>query len=197
MRQRLLCVLGAEIRAETASEGREPMSRKSVQLRGGKVWMRKARGAGEGFEEIRACGTASRFSHGSLRPVASIRIVVLTGGIMKTRGGWRSRNPTLANVLAAAVAVMLVGIWVPGVLRDDVAVPVRHGGGRQYHFHGVAAWLLFAGFVCLGASVLLAISRRRKAQPGEKTDQRVAGIIGIAGAFIILAMMVLKWMGLV
>jgi hypothetical protein len=65
---------------------------------------------------------------------------------MKTRGGWRSRNPTLANALAAAIAVLLVGVWVPGVLRDDVVVPVRYGSGHHYHFHGTAAWLLFAGF---------------------------------------------------
>ena len=116
---------------------------------------------------------------------------------MKTRGGWRSRNPTLANVLAAATGILLVGIWVPGVLRDDLAVPVRYGHGRYYHFHGAAAWLLFAGFVCLGANILLAISRRRKNRPGEKTDQRVAGALAAIGAFTILAMMILKWVGVV
>ena len=118
---------------------------------------------------------------------------------MKTRGGWLSRNPTLAKALAAATALLLVGVWVPGLLRDDLIVPARYSGGRYYHFHGVAAWLLFAGFVCVGASVLLAIARRRRTGPGGKTDQRVAVVMGLslAGAFIILAMMVLKFMGVV
>jgi hypothetical protein len=117
---------------------------------------------------------------------------------VRTRGGnWRSRNPALANALAAAIAVLLVGVWVPGMLRDDLVVPTWAGTRHPYHFHGSAAWLLFAGFVCLAASVVVVIWRRLNAKPGGKTDQRVAQIMAMAGAFVILAMMVLKSMGLV
>jgi hypothetical protein len=113
---------------------------------------------------------------------------------MKTRGSWRSRNPTLAIVLAAAIAAFLVGFGAYGVLRDDLAVPAstRYGLTRHdYHFHGETAWLMFAGFACLGASIVLVIARR------GRTDRRVPLIIGIAGAAIILTMMILKWVDLV
>lgn len=119
---------------------------------------------------------------------------------MKARGGiWRGRHPMVANILAAAIAVLLVGIWVPGMLRDDLPVPiaVRYGNGRLYHFHGTAAWLLFAGFFLLAASIMIAIVRRLKAKPGGKTDQRLAIIIGLAGAFTISTMTILKLLGLV
>jgi hypothetical protein len=116
---------------------------------------------------------------------------------MRTRNNWRSRNPTLSNVLGAAIAVLLVGVWVPGMLRDDMVVPTWAGTKHPYHFHGATAWLMFAGFVCLGASVVVVISRRLKAEPDEKTDRRLAQSMAIAGAFIILAMILLKSMGLV
>jgi hypothetical protein len=116
---------------------------------------------------------------------------------MRTRGSWRSRNPRLANVLAVAIAVVLVGWPAYGVLRDDFAVPVGHGNGPYYHFHGAAAWLMFAGFACLGASILVGVSLRLKANPDGKTGRHVAEIMGIVGAFVTLAMMVLKSMGLV
>ena len=115
---------------------------------------------------------------------------------MKTRGGWLSRNPTLAKALAVTTAVVLVGVWVPGLLRDDLTVPFRHSGGRYYHFHGIAAWLLFAGFVCVGASVLLAIARRRRTGLGNKT-KCPAVVTSLTGAFMIVTMMVLKMTGFV
>jgi hypothetical protein len=74
------------------------------------------------------------------------------------------------------------------MLRDDLVVPTWVGTKHPYHFHSAAAWLMFAGFVCSGASVVVVISRRLKAEPGEKTDQRLAQSMAIAGAFIILAM---------
>ena len=92
---------------------------------------------------------------------------------MKTRGGWLRRNPTMAKALALAIVMWLVGIGVYGVLRDDVSVPVslsRHGVGRYYHFHGAAAWLIAAGFLCLGASAMVTILRPLTG----KTDQRPA-----------------------
>ena len=110
---------------------------------------------------------------------------------MKTRGGWLSRNPTLAKALAAATALLLVGIWVPGLLSDDLTVPYRYGRGRYFHFHGLAAWLLFAGFVCVGVSVLLAISWRRR------TGRRLAVVTSLAAALMIVTMMVLKMTGLI
>jgi hypothetical protein len=116
---------------------------------------------------------------------------------MKTRGAWRSRNPRLANVLGVAIAALLVGFPAYGVLRDDFAVPVGYGNGGYYHFHGVAAWLMFAGFACLGASILVVFARRLKGEPDGKIGLGVAEILGIAGAFIILGMMVLKTVGLV
>jgi hypothetical protein len=120
---------------------------------------------------------------------------------MRTRGNWRSRNPTLANVLAAAIAACPVGFGAYGVLRDDLVVPPSRYGhsaatGHYYHFHGAAAWLVFAGLVCLGSSIVLAISRRPKAKPSGKTDQRVALIMSMAGISIILTMMILKWVDL-
>src|SRR5262249_24362139 len=115
---------------------------------------------------------------------------------MKTCGGWLSRNPTLAKALAVTTAVVLVGVWVPGLLRDDLAVPLWRSGGRYYHFHGVAAWLLFVGFVCVGASVLFAIARRRRTGPGNKTEL-LAVVTSLTGALMIVTMMVLKMTGLV
>jgi hypothetical protein len=101
--------------------------------------------------------------------------------------------------LAAAIAAFLIGFGAYGVLSDDFEVPAWGGHGppvgirHYYHFHGAAAWLMSAGFVCLGASVVVVISRRLKAKPGEKTDQRVAKIMARAGGFIILAMMARLW----
>ena len=113
---------------------------------------------------------------------------------MKTRGSWRSRHPMLANVLALAVAAWMVGFSAYGVLRDDLSIPIRYGDGRDYHFHGAAAWLLFAGFVCVGASILVAVLLRRKAATAGQSD-RAALILALADAFIILAMMFLKLFG--
>ena len=119
---------------------------------------------------------------------------------MKARGGiWRSRHPALANIAAAFIAVLMVGIWVPGLLHDDLAVPiaVRFANGRYYHFHGAAAWLLFAGFVLVAASIALAVVRRVKTEPGRKTDQRVAIVIALAGAFAITTVTLLKFIDVI
>ncbi|GEP61816.1 hypothetical protein RSO01_89820 [Reyranella soli] len=112
------------------------------------------------------------------------------------RGNWRSRNPMLANALATVIAAWLVGFGAYGVLRDDLAVPAsrRYGGAKHYyHFHGVAAWLIFAGFACLGASIILVVYRRLKATPSGMADPRVALVVGTAGALIILTMLITKW----
>jgi uncharacterized membrane protein len=100
-------------------------------------------------------------------------------------------------VLAVAIAALLVGWPAYGALHDDFAVPVGYLDGRDFHFHGAAAWLMFAGFACQAASILVVVWLRLKANPGGKTGQNVAVILASVGAFIILAMLFLKMMGLV
>jgi hypothetical protein len=93
---------------------------------------------------------------------------------MKTRGGWRSRNP-MANALAAAIAVLLVAVWVPRGGATTWWSPSR------LRLLGIIiifmAWRrgCFSRFVCLGARVVIAIARRLKAESGEKTDY--AGVL--------------------
>jgi hypothetical protein len=112
---------------------------------------------------------------------------------MKTQGSWRSRNPTLANVLAVAIAAALVAWPAYGVLYDDFSIPAGHLDGRDYHFHGAAAWLMFVGFACQAAAILIVVSLRLvAANPGGKAGQNVAVILASIGAFIILAMLFLK-----
>jgi hypothetical protein len=116
---------------------------------------------------------------------------------MKTRGAWRSRHPALANVVAVAIAALLVGFPAYGVWRDDFAVPVGQGDGRYYHFHGAEAWLMFAGFACVGASILIVVARRLNGEPDGKTGIGVAEILALAGVFVILGMMMMKTIGIV
>ena len=77
----------------------------------------------------------------------------------------------------------LVGFGAYGVLRDDLVVPASTRSGQfigprhYYHFHGAAAWLMFAGFACLAASIVVVIARRLKAELGRKPDRRVALIL--------------------
>jgi hypothetical protein len=118
---------------------------------------------------------------------------------MTTLGNWRSRHPMCANALAVGIAAWLIGFGAYGVLRDDLAVSVsaRYGDSDYYHFHGAAAWLMAGGFVCLGVGVVVVIARRLRSEPGGKTYRGVPVVMGIAGAFIIMTMMLLKSMGLV
>jgi uncharacterized membrane protein len=111
---------------------------------------------------------------------------------MKTRGSWRSRNPRLADALAVAIAALLVGIPAYGVLRGDLAIPFQLSLGRPryYHFRGAELWLIFAAFVCVGACALLEVWARRQTKPDGESARRVAAILGTAGVFVILAMMV-------
>jgi len=113
---------------------------------------------------------------------------------MRTSGSWRSRNPMLANILATVIAAGLIGFGAYGVVRDDLPVSIRFGGAKHhYHYHGAAAWLMFAGFACLGASIILVVYRRLKAKPSGMADPRVALVVGTAGALIILTMLITKW----
>lgn len=80
-------------------------------------------------------------------------------------------------MLAVAIAALLVGWPAYGVLHDDFAVPVGRLDGRDFHFHGAALWLMFAGFACQAASIPVTVA--------------------MVGAFIIMAMVVLKMMSLV
>jgi hypothetical protein len=110
---------------------------------------------------------------------------------------WRSRNPVLANVLAVAIAAILVGWPAYGVLRDDFVIPVsRHGNGSYQHFHGSATWLMLAGFACVSASILIEVLLRLKAKTNSDTLQKVTPILAMLGTFVILAMLLLKTFGL-
>jgi len=116
---------------------------------------------------------------------------------MKTHGSWRSRHPALANVLAVAIAAALVGWPAYGVLHDDFSIPAGHLHGRYYHFHGAEAWLMFVGFACQAAAILIVVSLRLvAANPGGKAGQNVAMILASIGVFIILAMLFLKMISL-
>ncbi|MFD2055841.1 hypothetical protein ACFSQT_23085 [Mesorhizobium calcicola] len=92
------------------------------------------------------------------------------------------------------IAGGLASVWCAA---RRLAVPVGYLDGRDFHFHGAAAWLMVAGFACQAASILVVVSLRLKANPGGKTGQNVAVIVAMVGAFIILAMLFLKMMGLV
>jgi hypothetical protein len=98
---------------------------------------------------------------------------------------------------AVAIAAVLLGWPAYGVLHDDFTVPVGYLDGRDFHFHGGAAWLMFAGFACQAASILIVVSLRLKGGPGEKSGENVTVIVATVGAFIILGMPFLKMMGLV
>jgi len=116
---------------------------------------------------------------------------------MKTRGAWRSRHPALANLAAVAIAALFVGFPAYGVWRDDFAVPVGQGDGGYYHFHGASAWLMFVGFACVAASILIVVARRLTGGPDGKTGFGVLEILALAGVFITLAMLMMKTMGIV
>ena len=112
---------------------------------------------------------------------------------MKTQGSWRSRHPTLANLLAVAIAAALVGWPAYGVLHDDFSVPSGGHDGRYYHFHGAGAWLMFVGFACEAAAILIVVSLRLTASnPGAKAGQNVAMILAAIGLLIILTMLLLE-----
>jgi hypothetical protein len=115
---------------------------------------------------------------------------------MKTRGTWRSRHPALANVVALAIAALLVGFPAYGVWRDDFAVPVRYGPGYD-HFHGTSAWVMLTGFACVAASILIVVARRLTGEPDGTTGIGVAEILALAGVFVILGMLMMKTIGIV
>ena len=113
---------------------------------------------------------------------------------MRTSRSWRSRNLLLANILATVIAAVLIGFGAYGIVRDDLPVSIRFGGAKHhYHYQGVAAWLMFAGFACLGASILLEVYRSSKAKPSGMADPRVALVVGTTGSLIILTMLITKW----
>lgn len=56
---------------------------------------------------------------------------------------------------------------------------------------------MFTGFACQAASILIVVSLRLKANPSGKAGENVAVTVAMVGAFIIMAMMVLKMMSLV
>lgn len=49
------------------------------------------------------------------------------------------------------------GLAAYGALHDDFALPVGYLDGRDFHFHRAAAWLMFAGFACQAAAILVAV----------------------------------------
>ncbi len=112
---------------------------------------------------------------------------------------WARRNPAVSDALLAALAMVIVGYGFYGVSRDDLDIPTlpgrHHHATRHHHFHGVSAWLAFAGLLCIGASFAILLYRRREANPGGKADQRLPVGLALTGFAIIVVMQIADWLG--
>lgn len=75
---------------------------------------------------------------------------------------------------AAAIAYGSYGIWW-----DDIFIPGKRSSG--IHFHGLAAWLVFAGILCLAANFLSVIIDHFDTRNNETNYRLFARVTAWAG----------------
>jgi hypothetical protein len=120
----------------------------------------------------------------------------------KPRETWRKRHPAFSSAIQVPLVTLLVGYGAYGVLNDNITVPYSAGSRHHHtavylHFHGASAWLVFAGFACIGAGWLVALAWRGKGRFGKQPYVTIGIGLVLAGVAIVVGMVVLKRFGFV
>lgn len=87
-------------------------------------------------------------------------------------------------VAAIAIAYGSYGIWV-----DDIYIPGKSSGG--IHFHGLAAWLVYLGMLCLAANFLSVIVDHLDRRNNERNYRLFARVTCWAGWISYIAALLL------
>lgn len=91
-------------------------------------------------------------------------------------------------VSAVAIAYGSYGIWV-----DDIYIPGKRSSG--IHFHGLAAWLVYAGMLCLSANFLSVIVDHFDRRNNERNYRLFARVTSWAGWISYLSALLLFLLG--